>query len=91
MVSEDVVSALQMLDCRVSQYSYAKWLAADELFDGKQVSQASLAFAAFVALRSIETLTQSDKELIADLLNSRRSEEGIPLKWDVIVVEHLQS
>lgn len=86
LVSEELVSALQMLDCHVDQHSYVKWLADSKLFDGDHLSAASLAFAAFVALRSIKSFTAEDKRLIAELINSKRSNKGAPLSWDVITV-----
>lgn len=87
LVSEEVVSVLQTLGCHVDQHSYVKWLADNELFDGNQLSTASLAFAAFVALRSIESFTVEEKQLISDLINSKRSSKGVPLSWDVIIVQ----
>ena len=87
LVSEEVVSALQALDCHVDQHSYTKWLAVDELFVGERLSDASLAFAAFVALRSIDSFTPEDKRSITELINSKRTENGIPLSWDAITVE----
>lgn len=87
LVSDQVVNALKTLGCTVSQHSYTKWLAADELFDGELASEASLAFAAFVALRPITTFTPAEKQDISDLLNARREANGIPLKWDVIIVK----
>ena len=87
LVSEQVVSALQELDCHVDQHSYTKWLAVDELFVGERLSDASLAFAAFVALRSTDSFTTEDKRLITELINSKRTENGIPLSWDVIIVK----
>lgn len=88
LVSEEVVNALQTLDCHISQDSYTKWLAADELYDGEHLSEASLAFAAFVALRSIESFTTQDKQQISKLINSKLSDKGVPLIWDVITVKH---
>ena len=87
LVSEEVVSALQDLDCHVSKNSYTKWLTDDELFDDGKLSEASLAFAAFVALCSIESFTTEDKQQITELINSRRSQKGVPLSWDVITVK----
>ena len=86
LVSGDVITALQELDCTVTQHTYVKWLAINDLFDGELVSKASLAFAAFVALRPITTFTSAEKQHIVDLLNTRREAEGVPLRWDVIVV-----
>jgi SAM-dependent methyltransferase len=87
LVSEEIVSALQALDCRVEKHSFTKWLAVEELFVEEQLSEASLAFAAFVALRAIDSFTTEDKRLISELINAKRSENGIPLSWDVIIVE----
>ncbi len=90
LVSEEVVNALQTMDCQISQNSYTKWLAVDELYDGEHLSKVSLAFAAFVALRSIESFTTEDKRKISELIDSKRSDKGVPLSWDVITVKHNQ-
>lgn len=88
LVSEDLVSALQGHDCRVSTHSFTKWLSTDELIQDGQITDTALAFAAFVALRPIKTFTTTDKQLIGDLLATRRSEHGIPMTWDVIIIEN---
>ena len=88
LVSDEVVSALQTLECSVMQHTYTKWLAINELYNGELASEASLAFAAFVALRPITTFTPAEKQHIVDLLNARREPQGVPLGWDVIVVKH---
>ena len=80
---------MQAFDCEVTQHTYMKWLATNELFDGELASEASLAFAAFVALRSITTFTPDEKRHIVELLNARRAAQGVPLVWDVIVVKRV--
>lgn len=87
LVSEEVISALETLECSVRQHTYVKWLAVDELFDGEGASEASLAFAAFIAMRPISTFTPPEKRHIVDLLNARREAQGVPARWDVIVVK----
>ena len=63
-----------------------KWLPISELIDGELASEASLAFAAFVATRPITSFTSAEKRHIVDLLNARREAGGVPLRWDVIVI-----
>ena len=87
LVSDEVTKALKMLDCNVEEHSYAKWLAVDDLFDGEDASEASLAFAEFVAMRPISTFTLAEKQHIADMLNASMREKGVPLTWAVIVVK----
>src|SRR5574341_505230 len=87
LVGDEVLHALKTLECRVTQHTYTKWLAINELFDGESASEASLAFAAFVAMRPITTFTPAEKRHIVDLLNARREAKGVPLMWDVIVVK----
>ena len=89
LVGDEVMSALEAFDCKVTQHTYMKWLATNELFDGELASEASLAFAAFVALRSITTFTPDEKRHIVELLNARRAAQGVPLVWDVIVVKRV--
>ena len=91
LVSDEVMRALQTLECSVTKHTYTKWLAINELFDGKLASEASLAFAAFAALRPITTFTPAEKGHIVDLLNARRETKGVPLIWDVIIVKHILS
>jgi SAM-dependent methyltransferase len=91
LVGDEVMSAMQTLECSVRQHTYTKWLAINELFDGELASEASLAFAAFVALRPITTFTPAEKRHIVDLLNARREARGVPLMWDVIVVKPVSS
>jgi hypothetical protein len=64
-----------------------KWLAANDLFDGETLSEASLVFAAFIAMRPVDTLTSVDKDHIMELLNAKREAQGVPLMWDVILVK----
>jgi hypothetical protein len=89
LVSDEVMNALQTLECNVTKHTYTKWLAINELFDGEQASEASLAFAAFVALRPITTFTSAEKRDIVDLLNARREAKGVPLTWDVLIIKHV--
>ena len=46
-----------------------------------------LAFAAFVAMRPVMTFTLAEKEHIIELLNARREPQGVPLRWDLILVK----
>lgn len=71
----------------MTQQSYTKWLAINDLFEGELASEASLAFAAFVAMRPITTFTSQEKQHIVDILSARREAQGVPLRWDVIVVK----
>jgi SAM-dependent methyltransferase len=87
LVSDDVINVLTTLECTVTQHSYVKWLAIDDLFEGELASEAGLAFAAFVAMRPITTLTPKEKQHIVDMLGARREVQGVPLIWDVIVVK----
>lgn len=87
LVGDEVVNALKTLECSVRQHTYVKWLAINELFDGEVASEASLAFAAFVAMRPITTFTPAEKRHIANLLNARRESKGVPLRWDVLVIK----
>jgi len=72
LVSDEVEDALQALECVVSKHAYTKWLSIDELFEGEVASEASLAMAAFVALRPITSFTPAESQEISHLLNSRR-------------------
>ncbi len=85
--SDDVVKALEMLDCTVSLHEYTKWLANSDLFEGQHASGASLTFAAFAAMHPITTFSAAEKRQVVDLLNARREARGVPLLWDVIVVK----
>jgi SAM-dependent methyltransferase len=87
LVSTDVVDGLARIGRTASLHSFTKWLADDQMFEGAAPSEASLAFAAFVAMRPIEELTEDEIETIARLLQARRAPQGVPLIWDVIVVE----
>jgi hypothetical protein len=87
LVGDEVVNALKTLECSVEQHTYTKWLDIADLFDGENASEASLAFAAFVAIRPITTFTPAEKQNIVDMLNARRSAKGVPLSWDVIIVK----
>jgi SAM-dependent methyltransferase len=89
LVGDEVLNALKTLECRVTQHTYTKWLAINELFDGEFASEASLAFAAFVAMRPITTFTPAEKRHVVDLLNARREVRGVPLMWDVIIVNRV--
>ena len=87
LVGDEVVNALKTLECSVEQHTYTKWLDIEDLFDGENASEASLAFAAFVAIRPLTAFTPAEKQNIVDMLNARRSEKGVPLSWDVIIVK----
>jgi len=87
LVSEDVLNAFSTLECTVTQHSYTKWLAIDDLYKGELASVASLAFAAFVAMRPITTFTSQEKQHIANMLNARRTAQGVPLIWDILIVK----
>lgn len=87
LVGDEVVHALKTLDCTVTQQTSTKWLAPNDLFDGEFLSDASLAFAAFVAMRPVATLTSAEKTHIGEMLNTKREAQGVPLMWDVILVK----
>jgi len=87
LVGEDVLDVLNKMDCDVIQHSHTKWLATNDLFDGEFASEASLAFAAFVAMRPITTFTSVEKKHIVDLLNASRESKGVPLKWDLLIIK----
>jgi len=88
LAGDKVMNTLKTLDCTVTQHTYTKWLAIDDLFDGELLSHASLAFAGFIAMRPIATFTSEEKEQIIELLNARREAQGVPLRWEVILIEH---
>ena len=87
LVGDEVVYALEAQECSVTQHTYTKWLSINDLFEGDLISNASLAFAAFVAMRQISEFKTKDKENIANMLNLRREEKGVPLMWDVLIVK----
>lgn len=86
LVGDEVVKALKKLNCVVSQDIYTKWLSHDELFEDEQLSDGSLAFAAFAAERSFDTFTSEDKMKISELIKSSQKAQGVPLSWDLIRV-----
>jgi hypothetical protein len=53
LVGDNVVHAFKRLKCAVTQQTYTKWLALQDLFHGETLSEASLAFAAFIAMRRV--------------------------------------
>jgi hypothetical protein len=57
------------------------------MFADDAPSEASLAFAAFVAMRPISELTEEEIETVTGLFRARREPKGVPLIWDVVVVE----
>jgi len=87
LVGDELLNVLNSMDCDVIQHTHTKWLANNDLFDGEFASEASLAFAAFVAMRSITTFTPVEKQHIVDLLNARRDAKGVPLKWDLLIIK----
>jgi len=87
LVGDEVVRALDDLGYGSTRHAFTKWLPGDEMFEGEAASKASLAFAAFVAMRPIDAFTASERDHIADLLQARRGANGVPLIWDVIVVK----
>jgi SAM-dependent methyltransferase len=87
LVSEEVLAGLERIGRAARLHSFTKWLGDDEMFEGDAPSQASLAFAAFVAMRPISELGEDEIATIAELLDARRAPQGVPLIWDVIIVE----
>lgn len=87
LVGDEIIRALQPLKCIVEKHNVTKWLALDDLFDGDQLSDASLKFAAFVAVRPTTAFTPAEKKHIADMLNARRTSQGVPLIWDLVIVK----
>jgi hypothetical protein len=55
------------------------------MFDNGAPSEASLAFAAFVAMRPISELTEEEIKTVTGLLHARREPKGVPVIWDVVV------
>ena len=86
LVGDEVVHALEPLDCTVTRQTGTKWLARQDVFEGDALSKASLAFAAFVAMRPVSTLTEKDKAHMTQLLTAKQREQGVPLIWDLVCV-----
>jgi SAM-dependent methyltransferase len=87
LVSQDLVAGLERIGRTADLHSFTKWLGNDEMFVDDAPSEASLAFAAFVAMRPISELTEEDIETVTGLFRARREAKGVPLIWDVVVVE----
>ncbi len=87
LVGDEVVEALDEFGYGSTRHAFTKWLPDEAMFEGEAASEASLAFAAFVAMRPIDAFTATDRDHIADLLQARRGANGVPLIWDVIVVK----
>ena len=87
LVSQDLVAGLERIGRTADLHSFTKWLGNDEMFVDAAPSEASLAFAAFVAMRPINELTAEEIETVTGLLHARREAKGVPLIWDVVVVE----
>jgi SAM-dependent methyltransferase len=87
LVSEDLIAGLERIGHTADLHSFTKWLGNDEMFDDAAPSEASLGFAAFVAMRPISELTEVEIETVAGLLHARRTPKGVPLIWDIVVVE----
>ena len=88
LVGEDVMNVLDTLKCDVIQHTHTKWLKTHDLFDGELASEASMALAAFVAMRPISALTPAEQHLIVDLLQAKRAAKGVPLSWDLLVINN---
>lgn len=87
LVGDELVQALETLPCEVSQHTYTKWIPiGDMLTRTEEACEASLAFAGFVALRSIDSFSTVEKQQIVDLVKARQEPDGVPMRWDVIVV-----
>ncbi|MCP4377383.1 MAG: class I SAM-dependent methyltransferase [bacterium] len=86
LVGDDVVQVLKRLDCTVTHQTGTKWLAHQDLFAGDTLSEASLAFAAFVSMRPASTFTEEDKAHIIQLLTAKQDSQGVPLIWDLLCV-----
>jgi SAM-dependent methyltransferase len=87
LVSQDLVMGLEGIGRTADLHSFTKWLGNDEMFVDDAPSQASLAFAAFVAMRPVSELTEEEIEMVTGLFHARREPRGVPLIWDVVVVE----
>ena len=85
-VGDVVIEALKPLDGIVTSQTGTKWLAHQALFTDDALSEASVAFAAFVAMRSASTFTADETTQITQLLTARHEEQGVPLRWDVLCV-----
>lgn len=83
---DEVVKAMSELRCTVNQDTYTKWLSNEEIYEGEQLSDGSLAFAAFAAERSFDTFNSDEKAKVAELLKKSKKAQGVPLSWDLILV-----
>jgi hypothetical protein len=83
-VSEDLFAGLGRIGQTADVHSFTKWLDNDEMFDDDAPSDASLAF---VAMRPIGELTAKEIATVTELLDARRGPRGVPLIWDIVVVE----
>jgi len=89
LIGDEVVGAIQKLDCTVIKHTGTKWLALNDLFDNEQLSElsnGSLALAAFAAERPVRTFTSVELEEIARLLKANQTGLGVPLSWDLILI-----
>lgn len=86
LVGNEVFSVLAEMDCDVIQHTHTKWLAKNDLFSGKNLTDASLAFAAFIAMRPISSFNSVDKQNVVKLLNAKLESKGVPLMWDLLVI-----
>lgn len=86
LVGDEVVSALSNLDCSATKDTYTKWLSMNDLFEDEQLSNGSLAFAAFAAERPVNKFNSDELGRIAELLRVNQSIQGVPLSWDLILV-----
>ena len=86
LVGDEVVLALSSHDCVVTQHTETKWIPLDELLVDGEPTEASLAFAAFVGLRTMASFTPAERREIADLIRAKQTDKGVAMSWDVITI-----
>lgn len=86
LVGDDLVSAMGNLDCAATKDTYTKWLPMNDLFKDAQLSDGSLALAAFAGERPASTFSPDELGEIAELLKANQKTQGVPLSWDLIRV-----
>lgn len=86
LIGDEIVKAFRDQKFTVTQDTYTKWLLPGELFKGGQLSDGSLAFAAFAAERPFDTFSKAEVEKISELLKTSQKSQGVPLSWDLISI-----
>lgn len=73
----------QNIDTR--RYTYTKWLPIDQLLVDGQPTDACMAFASFIAMKSIGQFSSREKDGIVNMVLNRAKISRVPLRWDIIV------